>query len=108
MRVSTGKTYSLAKSTVFIPVALKKCRIVTSKIVFSALLSDPLIQKAHLLVGMEPMLPAGHNGQLRMVPLGKRGYRFNGCQAVMLAIQISLLGKNVRNSFFASQGVCAW
>ena len=48
---------------------------------------DPIIQKLHLFPGMEPMLPVGHDGQIRMVPLGKCRYRFNGCQVVVLTVE---------------------
>ena len=52
-----------------------------------AVFSDPLIQKAHLLLGMEPMLPIRHDGQISMMPSGERGYRFYRRQVIMLTIQ---------------------
>ena len=55
--------------------------------VFSTLLSDPLIQKPHLFLCMEPMLATGHDGQICVVSPCKCRYRFDGCQVIVLAIQ---------------------
>ena len=46
-----------------------------------------MIQKLHLFLGMEPMLPVRHDGQISMVQFGKCRYRFNGCQVVMLTVE---------------------
>ena len=49
--------------------------------------SDPSIQKLHLFPGMEPVLPAGHNGQICMMLPCKCRYRFDGCQVIVLAVE---------------------
>ena len=46
-----------------------------------------MIQKLHLFLGMEPMLPVRHDSQISMVLRCKCRYRFNGCQVVVLAVQ---------------------
>lgn len=50
-------------------------------------LSNPIVQKLHLFLGMEPMLAAGHDSQICMVLLCKCGYRFYRCQVIVLAVQ---------------------
>ena len=46
-----------------------------------------MIQKLHLFLGMEPMLPVRHDGQISMVLRCKRRYCFDRCQVVVLAVQ---------------------
>ena len=39
---------------------------------------DPIIQKPHLILRVEPMLPARHDGQRRAVSFRKGRYGLNG------------------------------
>ena len=48
---------------------------------------QPMIQKLHLFLGMEPMLATGHDGEFCVVTLGKRRYGFHGGQIVVFAVQ---------------------
>ena len=56
-----------------------------------------MIQKLHLFPGMEPVLPAGHNGQICMMLPCKCRYRFDGCQVIVLAVENT--GGNIPESF---------
>lgn len=48
---------------------------------------NPIVQEPHLLRRMEPVLPAGHNGEVRVMAPGERRYGFQGGQIVVLAVQ---------------------